>query len=77
MNAWRCTKCHLLFSDHQVGHEGKLLICPDDKAMVCNVTSTRIGQAFLAEQQKSYVPSRVRYQYMNKRLSTFDKGRQP
>lgn len=79
MNIWRCNNplCHHVFTDQQVGHDGKLLICPDCSSMVCNATSTRMGEAFLAEQQKkNYVPSRVKYQYMNKRLSTFDEGEQ-
>lgn len=79
-NAWRCTKrdCHQIFTDETVGHEGKLLVCADCGAVVCNITSTHTGQAFLVQQQKkNYVPSRVKYQYMNRQLRTFDEGRQP
>lgn len=67
-----------MFTDETVGHNGKLLVCADCGAIVCSITSTHTGQAFLAQQQRKHsVPSRVKYQYMNRRLSTFDEGGQP
>lgn len=77
MNVWRCNNplCHQLFTDQTVGHDGKLLVCADCGSMVCNVTSTRLGQEFLERQKKkTHVPSRVRFQYMNRQLKTFDEG---
>ena len=70
MNVWRCNnpECHSLFTDRQVGHSGKLLVCTECGSMVCNVTATRMGQEYLA-QQKHRVPTRVRLQHMNKRLA--------
>jgi hypothetical protein len=73
MNAWRCNnqECHQMFTDQSVGHDGKLLVCADCGDMVCNVTSTRIGQEFL-DREKKHVPSRVKYQYMNKTIKFAD-----
>ncbi|MCI0551288.1 MAG: hypothetical protein L0287_10055 [Anaerolineae bacterium] len=74
MNAWRCNACHSMFTDQTVSHDGKLLVCTECGSMVCNVTSTRMGQEFIAK--KSHVPSRVRFSHMNRRLKTFDEGGQ-
>lgn len=70
-NAWRCNKptCHRLFTDAQTKQDGNLRTCPDCGSMVCNVTHTRLGEEFLAKQ---YVPSSVRFQYMNKKISLME-----
>lgn len=72
MNAWRCTKptCHRLSTDSQTKQDGKLRTCPHCGSMVCDVTNTRIGEEFLARQ--NHVPSSVRLQHMDKKLSLMD-----
>lgn len=69
MNVWRCVNrtCRSMFTDREVGHASKLLICTDCGSMVCNVTSTRMAREYLAAKQK-HVPSRVRLQHMDKRF---------
>lgn len=77
MSVWRCTNslCRQLFTKGQLGRDGKLLVCPDCGSMVCNITSTKLGQQFIAK--RTYVPRVIRFQFMNKKLKTFDEGGQP